>query len=776
MRIRSDELVWGSTLNIAIWSPLAQVLPDVVLSDADPTFCPPDGRPGSADQQKSLILNHEYHLLLGHGACGFYRRSDLLRCFSSPPALTNTQLSPDVDPSTACPLLSGTDGHISVQLSESPVVALLPDILRFTSLSGVQLMTELIVAIRAAEVPVRVSIKLPPLPTGDMYSHTLGTLRTIWAHFCAHDVRGRRFDKDFTRHGEEYATLIVRRFMRHEDCTPAESSLLEIVATWLCSPSIRDVPMMSLPPCLVKRILRWISPYANWVQRAGNRRLADLQCAEYVLPLIHDWDSSTTSHILHAYGTFSLLSMVGLFSHTTNALLQVADQAVARLVSPISTDGASQLAIPLVPSSVTSSTSDKVCPELPTTVSRSHGPCTLLVSSHSLSCALGTADHPTPTRQIVLRKLTRKGMLQFRCPFTEEDAQTVLADGYCGYHVMFTHWKRCYSSRGSTFFGDFFDSQRGFATMADQFIFTDQSLLDKLTAAEIRRMEQAALCAKRGEQTLSRESWATTSMVSIIVMHFGPAEIWEQPPRAPAGIIQLSRTPRSGSSPAISEILSLLTKEVPQYAYADMHFFIYCCPLKACHLDACLQSLLPPTSSSLRPAGPSVSEPPDGLRSSSAPPESRTKKTRKPGLPKSVVPGVMMPLRRSSRHRPWQAQVKYNFDDYLAEPPPPSPSGLRDVAQEDIDLRVIHDVMGCANTFIADSLETDAGKGAFARRSLLKGARIGAYMGGEHLTVKQVLRTTYESQYAFADIRSGLARDAQDPQSCMMRYANDGFS
>ena len=54
---------------------------------------------------------------------------------------------------------------------------------------------------------------------------------------------------------------------------------------------------------------------------------------------------------------------------------------------------------------------------------------------------------------------------------------------------------------------------------------------------------------------------------------------------------------------------------------------------------------------------------------------------------------------------------------------------------------------------------------------------ISEYTGGEHLTWRQITDPTYKSDYAFADKRTNVARDAFDPVlqrvTCAAGYAND---
>lgn len=77
--------------------------------------------------------------------------------------------------------------------------------------------------------------------------------------------------------------------------------------------------------------------------------------------------------------------------------------------------------------------------------------------------------------------------------------------------------------------------------------------------------------------------------------------------------------------------------------------------------------------------------------------------------------------------------------------------------------------------FIAPSRIEGAGQGAYAAHHIAANTTIGQYKGGENLKVRDVLRSTYKSDYVWTDEARGIVRDAKDPRSCATRFLNDAI-
>ena len=77
--------------------------------------------------------------------------------------------------------------------------------------------------------------------------------------------------------------------------------------------------------------------------------------------------------------------------------------------------------------------------------------------------------------------------------------------------------------------------------------------------------------------------------------------------------------------------------------------------------------------------------------------------------------------------------------------------------------------------YIAPSRLPGAGQGAYAARTIGDNETIGLYKGGEHLTLRHVLRASHVSDYVWTDETRGIVRDAKDPKSCAARFINDAI-
>jgi hypothetical protein len=77
--------------------------------------------------------------------------------------------------------------------------------------------------------------------------------------------------------------------------------------------------------------------------------------------------------------------------------------------------------------------------------------------------------------------------------------------------------------------------------------------------------------------------------------------------------------------------------------------------------------------------------------------------------------------------------------------------------------------------YVATSRLQDAGNGAFSLDTIHDGDSICDYTGNTNLTLHQVRRRAYTSQYVWTDDASGYVCDAADAQSCAARYVNDAL-
>ena len=133
------------------------------------------------------------------------------------------------------------------------------------------------------------------------------------------------------------------------------------------------------------------------------------------------------------------------------------------------------------------------------------------------------------------------------------------------------------------------------------------------------------------------------------------------------------------------------------------------------------------------------------------------------------TPKRQAPPRQASHHRP-----NYNDDDTfdrllnpeIVTDPPPLPHEV-----------VARDPSSLGRVYVATSRIPTAGKGDFAATSFPTRTLISEYSGVEHLTWRQITDPTYKSDYAFADKKTNIARDAFDPVlqrvTCAAGYAND---